>query len=171
MEHCTDEQWSQRLREHAQFDRSCDLNCDLSERPSTAGEALQYAAEYGSIYSLNVALQYCSGDFYSINMALERAAVKDDMHAVETLVPYAGSEFYSNEALQAACLNKNHEMIEYLWEGSNPVEALEFLTQYQPHAAEVLQEVMDRKRAEQQKRILNDVVDDLDVAVGPKRKM
>lgn len=171
MNNCTDEQWSERLREHAQFDRSCDLNCDLSERPYTAGEALQYAAQYRSIYCLNVALQYCGPDFYNIDQALVHAARNDDMHAVETILEYAASEFGSSEALQAACLNTNYDMIECLWDKSNPIEALEFLTLYHPQASDVLREVIDRKNAEQQKRLLNDVVEPLNSGIGAKRKM
>lgn len=171
MEHYTDEQWSQRLREHAKFDRSCDLNCDLSERPDTASEALNYAAEYGSIYCLNVALQYCGADFYNIERALTQAARNDDMHAVETLLQYAASELYSSEALQAACINKNSDMVECLWGRSDCTDAVGVLNQYMPNAAQFLQDIIDHKQAQQQKNILDAAVGVWKETTSLKRKM
>lgn len=167
----TDQQWSERLREHAEFNRSCDLNCDLSERPYTAGEALQYAAQYGSIYCLNVALQYCGGDFFNIDRALVQAARNDDMHAVENLLEYAPSELGSSEALQAACLNRNPEMVECLWALSDHTDALNFLSEITPSAAQFLQQIIDRKQAEQQKRLLDETVTQWNGAASLKRKM
>lgn len=171
MKNFTDEQWSERLREHAEFERSCDLNCDLSERPYTASEALGYAVQYGSIYCLNVALQYCGGDFYHIDAAVVQAARNDNMHAVETLVEWGCTQYSCSEALQAACINRNYEMIECLWEASDPNDALNFLSEYMPSAARVLQEVIDRKNAEQQKRLLEAAVTVWDGSSRLKRKM
>lgn len=171
MHNFTDEQWSERLREHAEFNRSCDLNCDLSERPYTSGEALQYAVQYHSIYCLDVALQYCATDLQAINDALTQAARNDHMHAVETLIPYAGSEFYSSEALQAACLNKNAEMVERLLPLSDHVDAIQFLNEIVPSAAQFLQQIIDQKQAEQQKLLLNEAVGQWNGTGFLKRKM
>lgn len=171
MANYTDEQWSELIKDHAQFERSADLNGCLSERPSTAGEALQYAAQYGSIYCLNVALQYCGADFYNIDQALTQAARNDDIHAVETLLEYAPSELYSSEALQAACINKNSEMVECLWTRSDCTDALSFLNQYMPNAAQFLQDTIDHKQAQQQKNILDAAIGVWDGPAALKRKM
>lgn len=171
MANYTDEQWSELIKDHAQFERSADLNGCLSERPSTAGEALQYAAQYGSIYCLNVALQYCGADFYNIDQALTQAARNDDMHAVETLLEYAPSELYSSEALQAACLNKNAEMVERLLPLSDYVDAIQFFNEIVPSAAQFLQDIIDHKQAQQQKDILDAAIGVWDGPAALKRKI
>lgn len=169
--HFNDEQWSELIRDHAQFERSADLNGCLSERPQTAGEALQYAAQYGSIYCLNVALQYCGADFYSIDQALIHAARIDDMHAVETLLEYASSQLGSSEALQAACINKNSEMAERLLTRSDCTDALTFLNEITPSAAQFLQQIVDHKLAQEQKQVLAAAIGQGDGQGALKRKM
>lgn len=171
MNNLNDQQWSELLQEHAQFERSADLNGCLSERPQTAGEALQYAAQYGSIYCLNVALQYCGADFYSIECALIQAARNDDMHALETLLEYAPSELGSSEALQSACLNKNEAMVHSLLPLSDHADAINFLNEIVPSAAHFLQQIVEKKQAEQQKQLLDEAVAQWDGSGSVKRKM
>lgn len=171
MHNYTDEQWSELIKDHAQFERSADLNGCLSERPYTAGEALQYAAQYGSIYCLNVALYYCGADYHNIDQALTHAARIDDMYAVETLLEYAPSELYSSEALQAACLNKNSDMVESLLSRSDCTDALNFLNEITPSAAQFLQQIVDHKLAQQQKFILDAAVGEREGTTSLKRKM
>lgn len=168
---CNDQQWSELIKEHAQFERSADLNGCLSERPQTAGEALQYAAQYRSIHCLNVALQYCGADFYNIEQALIHAARNDDMHAVETLLQVAPSEFSSSEALQAACLNRNSEMVECLLPLSDQTDAISFLNEIVPSAAQFLQQIVEQKHAKQQKQVLDEAVAPWVGPVSLKRKM
>lgn len=171
MQNLNDQEWSELLQGFTQFERSADLNGCLSERPSTAGEALRYAAQYGSIHCLNVALQYCGADFYNIECALVQAARNDDMHAVETLLEYAPSELGSSEALQAACLNRNTEMVERMLPLSDHVDALSFLNEIVPSAAQFLQQIIEKKQAEQQKRVLDEAVVPWDGSASLKRKM
>lgn len=166
-----DEQWSELLQEHTQFERSADLNGCLSERPSTAGEALRYAAQFGSIHCLNVALQYCGADFYNIECALVQAARNNDMHAVDTLLEYAPSELGSSEALQAACWNKNADMVDCLLPLSDHADAFIFLSNITPDAAQFLQQIVEHKQAKQQKKLLDETVAQWDGSAPPKRKM